>query len=55
MLYEVITDASAALIQLKDWEMAATVLVGFRNAFPGHELQPEVTKKIAYVYRNNFV
>jgi len=44
-------DASAALIQLKDWEMAATVLVGFRNAFPGHELQPEVTKKIAYVYK----
>jgi len=44
-------DAAAALIQLKDWEMAATVLVGFRNNFPGHELQPEVTKKVAYVYR----
>ncbi len=46
-------DASAALIQLKDWEMAVTVLLGFRNTFPGHELQPEVTKKIAYVYREN--
>ncbi len=46
-------DAAAALIQLKDWAMAAKVLVGFRNTFPGHPLQPEVTKKIAYVYREN--
>jgi tetratricopeptide (TPR) repeat protein len=44
-------DAAAALIELKDWGKAATVLVGFRKAFPGHELQPEVTKKIAYVYK----
>jgi outer membrane protein assembly factor BamD (BamD/ComL family) len=46
-------DAAEALIQLKDWEMAAKVLVGFRNSFPGHALQPEVTKKIAYVYKEN--
>jgi len=46
-------DAAAALIHLKDWEMAASVLVGFRNSFPENELQPEVTKKIAYVYREN--
>jgi tetratricopeptide (TPR) repeat protein len=46
-------DAAAALILLKDWEMAASVLVGFRNSFPEHSLQPEVTKKIAYVYREN--
>jgi TolA-binding protein len=46
-------DAGAALIQLKDWAMAATVLTGFRDLFPGHELQPEVTKKIAYVYRED--
>jgi tetratricopeptide (TPR) repeat protein len=46
-------DAAAALIQLKDWKMAATVLVGFRDLFPGHALQPEVTKKIAYVYRED--
>jgi tetratricopeptide (TPR) repeat protein len=46
-------DAAAALIQLKDWEMAASVLVGFRNSFPEHPLQPEVTKKIAYVYKEN--
>lgn len=46
-------DAAAALIQLREWETAATVLVGFRNTFPEHPLQPEVTKKIAYVYREN--
>ncbi|HET6370239.1 MAG TPA: tetratricopeptide repeat protein [Nitrospiria bacterium] len=46
-------DAAAALIKLKDWETAASVLVGFRNNFPGNPLQPEVTKKIAYVYREN--
>ena len=46
-------DAAAALMQLKDWKMAAAVLVGFRDLFPGHALQPEVTKKIAYVYREN--
>ncbi len=46
-------DAAAALIQLKDWKMAATVLTGFRDKFPGHELQPEVTKKIAYVYKED--
>jgi tetratricopeptide (TPR) repeat protein len=44
-------DAAAALIQLKDWEAAAPVLTGFRNSFPEHPLQPDVTKKIAYVYR----
>ncbi len=46
-------DAAAALMQLKDWKMAAAVLVGFRGLFPGHALQPEVTKKIAYVYRED--
>jgi tetratricopeptide (TPR) repeat protein len=46
-------DAAAALMQLKDWKMSATVLVGIRNLFPGHELQPEVTKKIAYVYQED--
>jgi TolA-binding protein len=46
-------DAAAALIQLKDWETAASVLVGFRTNFPENPLQPEVTKKIAYVYKEN--
>ena len=46
-------DGATALIQLKDWNKAAAVLLQFRNLFPEHELQPEVTKKIAYVYREN--
>ena len=46
-------DAAAALIKLKDWGQAAKVLAGFRKNFPGHPLQPEVTKKIAYVYKEN--
>ncbi len=46
-------DAAAALMQLKDWKTAATVLAGFRDLFPGHALQPEVTKKIAYVYKED--
>ncbi|MCW8858361.1 MAG: tetratricopeptide repeat protein [Deltaproteobacteria bacterium] len=46
-------DAAAALIKLENWSRAATVLVGFRDHFPEHELQPEVTKKIAYVYRED--
>src|SRR5574341_511978 len=46
-------DAAAALIQLKAWEAAASVLEGFRTNFPENPLQPEVTKKIAYVYKEN--
>ena len=46
-------DAAAALMQFKDWKTAAAVLAGFRNLFPGHALQPEVTRKIAYVYRED--
>ncbi|MBN1276908.1 MAG: tetratricopeptide repeat protein, partial [Deltaproteobacteria bacterium] len=46
-------DGATALIQLEDWDMAATVLNNFRSSFPGHELQPEVTKKIAYVYKES--
>ena len=44
-------DAAVALIELKEWKTAATVLAGFRELFPDHELQPEVTRKIAHVYR----
>jgi TolA-binding protein len=46
-------DAAAALIQIKDWDSAASVLVGLRKNFPDNPLQPEVTQKIAYVYREN--
>jgi outer membrane protein assembly factor BamD (BamD/ComL family) len=43
-------DGATALIQLKDWDRAATVLLSFRKNYPGHALQPEVTKKVAHVY-----
>jgi tetratricopeptide (TPR) repeat protein len=46
-------DAAAALIEIKDWKTAASVLAGFREKFPGSDLLPEVTKKIAYVYRED--
>jgi tetratricopeptide (TPR) repeat protein len=46
-------DAAAALIQLKDWKAAAAVLTGFRDKFPGNKLQPKVTEKIAYVYKED--
>lgn len=46
-------DAAAALIQIKEWQAAAAVLAGFRDLFPGHTLLPEVTRKIAYVYRED--
>ncbi len=46
-------DAATALILLKDWKTAASVLTGFRDKFPRSDLLPEVTKKIAYVYRED--
>jgi outer membrane protein assembly factor BamD (BamD/ComL family) len=46
-------DAAAALIQLQDWGEAALVLNGFRRNFPGHAMQPDVTKKLAFVYRED--
>jgi tetratricopeptide (TPR) repeat protein len=46
-------DGAAALIKLKDWVAATTVLVGFRKRFADHPLQPEVTKKIAFAYKEN--
>ncbi|MBE0598512.1 MAG: tetratricopeptide repeat protein, partial [Desulfuromonadales bacterium] len=46
-------DGAAALIQLQEWQPAAAVLTGFRTLFPGHPLQPEVTKKVAFVYRED--
>ena len=46
-------DAAAALIQLQDWEAAAAVLERFRSDFPGNTLQPEVTRKLAFVYKEN--
>jgi TolA-binding protein len=44
-------DAVASLIQLKDWDKAVAVLQAFRQNYPGHKLQPEITKKMAFVYK----
>lgn len=46
-------DAAASLIILKDWPAAAGVLVDFRKRYPKHELQTEITKKLAIVYKEN--
>jgi len=46
-------DAATALIKLKDWPKAAAVLIAFRKTYPKHKFQTEVTKKIAYVYRED--
>jgi len=46
-------DGAAALIQLQDWEAAAAVLEELRSDFPDNTLQPEVTKKLAFVYKEN--
>ncbi|TNF38492.1 MAG: tetratricopeptide repeat protein, partial [Gammaproteobacteria bacterium] len=46
-------DAAAALILLKDWPRAADVLVAFRKRYPQHELQFDVTKKLAVVYKED--
>jgi len=43
-------DQAATLIALRDWGSAAKVLEGFRSSHKGHELQPEVTRKLALVY-----
>jgi|GEM_PF-121176 len=44
-------DAAAVLIQIMDLEQAVTVLLTFRENYPEHKLQKDVTKKIAYVYK----
>ncbi len=46
-------DAGAALMRVKDWAAAATVLDAFRKAHPEHELTREATKQIAFVYRED--
>ena len=46
-------DAATAFIQLKDWTQSAAVLTAFRSNFPTDQRQAEVTKKLAYVYRED--
>lgn len=43
-------DAAAALIEQENWDKAAQVLLSFRQTYPDHKLQPEVTRKLAGVY-----
>ncbi len=43
-------DASAALLELEDWSYAATTLEDFRARYPKHELQADVTQKLAVSY-----
>jgi tetratricopeptide (TPR) repeat protein len=44
-------DAGAALMRLRDWTAAAEVLDDFRRTYPGHELNKEATKQIAFIRR----
>lgn len=44
-------DGATALLRLKDWDRAVEVLGGFRKNYPSHELQPEVTKKLAFAHK----
>jgi tetratricopeptide (TPR) repeat protein len=46
-------DAGAALIRLKDWPAAVSVLEAFRSTFPENKLKLEATKQIAFAYREN--
>jgi len=43
-------DGAAALLALEDWARAIPVLNGFRKRYPGHELQGDVTTKLAVAY-----
>ena len=46
-------DAATALIQLKAWSEAADVLNAFRKAYPKNKLQPDITKKLAFIYKQD--
>ena len=43
-------DAATLLLQDKQWLAAATVLEGFRKAYPQHELAADVDRKLAVAY-----
>jgi cellulose synthase operon protein C len=43
-------DAAAQLIALKDWDAAARTLEDFRQRYPQHALQGEVSTKLALAY-----
>ena len=43
-------DATAALLELEDWSRASSTLEDFRFRYPDHELQEDVTQKLAVSY-----
>lgn len=43
-------DAAATLVALKDWAAAARALEAFRQRYPRHLLQPEITARLALAY-----
>lgn len=43
-------DAAAAMIGMKDWDGAAKTLEDFRQRFPNHPLQADVSSKLAVAY-----
>ena len=43
-------DAAAAMITMKDWDGAAKTLEDFRQRFPNHPLQSDVSSKLALAY-----
>jgi tetratricopeptide (TPR) repeat protein len=46
-------DAGAALIELKDWKSAASVLEAFRSTYPENKMAGEATRLIAHAYRES--
>lgn len=46
-------DAAAAYIALKQWPNAIGILEKWRRDYPGHDLQGDVTRKLAVLYREN--
>jgi outer membrane protein assembly factor BamD (BamD/ComL family) len=46
-------DAAAAYIALKQWPDAIRILEKWRGDYPGHDLQGDVTRKLAVLYREN--
>lgn len=43
-------DAATLLLQAAEWDRAIEVMLAFRRGHPGHELQPEITRKLAAAY-----
>ena len=43
-------DAAAAMLAMKDWDGAARLLEDFRNRYPKHPLQEDVSAKLAVAY-----